>query len=82
MHTLALDNVSFEIRAGEIYGIAGVSGNGQRELAEVIAGMRLSMGGKMYYRGQDLPINRRVPKLKQASAMCRRTALAPALRRT
>ena len=53
MHTLALDNVSFEIRAGEIYGIAGVSGNGQRELAEVIAGMRLSMGGKMYYRGQD-----------------------------
>ncbi len=53
MRTLALDNVSLEIRAGEIYGIAGVSGNGQRELAEVIAGMRLSMGGKMYYCGQD-----------------------------
>lgn len=53
MRTLALDNVSFEIRAGEIYGIAGVSGNGQRELAEVIAGMRLAMGGKMYYCGQD-----------------------------
>ena len=53
MHTLALDNVSFEIRAGEIYGIAGVSGNGQRELAEVIAGMRLAMGGKMYFCGDD-----------------------------
>lgn len=53
MRTLALDNVSFEIRVGEIYGIAGVSGNGQRELAEVIAGMRLSMGGKMFYKGKD-----------------------------
>ena len=54
MRTLALDNVSLEIRAGEIYGIAGVSGNGQRELAEVIAGMRLAMGGKMYFCGKDL----------------------------
>ena len=31
---------------GEIYGIAGVSGNGQRELAEVLAGLRPAMGGK------------------------------------
>jgi len=35
-----LKHVSFEVRAGEIVGIAGVSGNGQRELAEVITGLR------------------------------------------
>jgi general nucleoside transport system ATP-binding protein len=41
-----LDDVSFSIRRGEIFGIAGVDGNGQRELAEVIAGQRdLSAGG-------------------------------------
>lgn len=36
----ALRGVSFEVAAGEIVGVAGVSGNGQRELAEVIAGLR------------------------------------------
>jgi simple sugar transport system ATP-binding protein len=34
-----LDNVSFDVRAGEIVGIAGVEGNGQRELVEAIAGL-------------------------------------------
>jgi simple sugar transport system ATP-binding protein len=38
--TVAVNKVSFEINAGEILGIAGVSGNGQRELAEAIAGLR------------------------------------------
>ena len=81
MHTLALDNVSFEIRAGEIYGIAGVSGNGQRELAEVIAGIRLSMGGKMYYRGQDFT-NNAACKIEAGISYVPETALAPALRQT
>ena len=35
-----LDDVSFELRAGEVLGLAGVSGNGQSELLEVLAGMR------------------------------------------
>ena len=35
----ALDGLSFELRAGEVFGITGVDGNGQRELSEVIAGL-------------------------------------------
>ena len=38
--TAAVDHVTLEVRGGEILGIAGVSGNGQRELAEVVAGLR------------------------------------------
>ncbi len=41
----ALDAVSFSVRAGEIVGIAGVSGNGQRELVEVLAGQRQAAAG-------------------------------------
>jgi general nucleoside transport system ATP-binding protein len=40
-----LDSVSLNVRAGEIVGVAGVSGNGQRELAEVIAGLRPRLAG-------------------------------------
>ncbi|OQY30624.1 MAG: heme ABC transporter ATP-binding protein [Anaerolineaceae bacterium 4572_5.2] len=43
-----LKNVSFEIRGGEILGVAGVSGNGQRRLAEVIAGLWPVAEGKIY----------------------------------
>ncbi|MEM9448816.1 MAG: ABC transporter ATP-binding protein [Cyanobacteria bacterium P01_E01_bin.6] len=39
-HRLALQDVSFEVYSGEILGIAGVDGNGQRELEEVIVGLR------------------------------------------
>lgn len=50
----ALDGINFSIRKGEIYGIAGVSGNGQRELAEVIMGMRKAAGGKVLINGRDV----------------------------
>jgi len=43
--TVAVDDLDLEVRAGEILGIAGVSGNGQRELAEVIAGLRRAEPG-------------------------------------
>jgi len=52
--TPALRGVSLEIRAGEILGLAGVSGNGQRELAEVIAGLRPATRGKVMIEGQDV----------------------------
>ncbi|MBN3922629.1 ABC transporter ATP-binding protein [Nostoc sp. NMS4] len=43
----AIRNVSFELRAGEILGIAGVDGNGQRELADAMAGLKTINKGKI-----------------------------------
>jgi simple sugar transport system ATP-binding protein len=51
----ALKNITLEVRAGEILGIAGVSGNGQRELAEVITGLRPTTAGKITVGGVPLP---------------------------
>ena len=51
---LALQVDHFELRAGEIAGIAGVAGNGQRELAEVIAGLRPTTGGRLLLHGRDI----------------------------
>ncbi|MFP3156100.1 ABC transporter ATP-binding protein [Lachnospiraceae bacterium ZAX-1] len=50
----ALKDISFDIKAGEIFGIAGVAGNGQRELAEVIAGLRTPTAGIILLNGQDI----------------------------
>ena len=44
---MAVKDVSFTVREGEIFGIAGVSGNGQHELAEVLAGLRKAEAGKV-----------------------------------
>lgn len=51
--TPALQGVTLDVRAGEILGLAGVSGNGQRELAQVIAGLRPMKSGKVTLDGQD-----------------------------
>lgn len=50
----AVKNLSFKIYQGEIFGIAGVSGNGQRELMEAIAGLRSSEKGKIFLNGADV----------------------------
>ncbi len=50
----ALDGCSFSIREGELFAIAGVSGNGQRELVETIAGLRSSESGSIRLDGQDV----------------------------
>ena len=50
----ALSGASFSICGGEIFGIAGISGNGQGELAEVLAGLRKAHGGKVMLEGKDI----------------------------
>jgi simple sugar transport system ATP-binding protein len=50
----AVRGVSFTVRAGEILAVAGVAGNGQRELAETITGMRPPARGRIRVRGRDL----------------------------
>ncbi len=51
-----VDDVSFEVRAGEIVGIAGVSGNGQSELMVALAGMRPFDGGEVRVHGQRMAV--------------------------
>jgi simple sugar transport system ATP-binding protein len=46
--------ISFEVRAGEIVGIAGVDGNGQTELVEAIAGLRKPEAGRIIVGGEDV----------------------------
>ncbi len=50
----AISHVSFEVHTGEILGIAGVSGNGQTELVEAVAGMKTLDGGKLLFKGKDI----------------------------
>jgi general nucleoside transport system ATP-binding protein len=51
--TPGLRGVSVDVYSGEILGIAGVSGNGQRELAEAITGLRKTTGGRVLLEGED-----------------------------
>ncbi len=53
-----LKSVGLTVRAGEIVGIAGVAGNGQSELLEVLAGIRAATGGTVRLRGAPLDISR------------------------
>ncbi|MCC6030013.1 MAG: ABC transporter ATP-binding protein, partial [Candidatus Korarchaeum sp.] len=50
----AVKGVSFELHGGEIFGIAGVQGNGQLELAEALAGMRRVERGRILLDGRDI----------------------------
>lgn len=49
-----LDQINLEVYKGEILGIAGVDGNGQKELAEVIAGIRKISKGEICYMGEEI----------------------------
>jgi simple sugar transport system ATP-binding protein len=57
-----VDNMSFVLRRGEIVGIAGVAGNGQSELLEALAGIRLLTSGEILVAGAPPPLDRRNPK--------------------
>jgi ABC-type uncharacterized transport system ATPase subunit len=48
-----VDGVSFEVRAGEVLGVAGVQGNGQTELVEALTGLRPIADGQININGQD-----------------------------
>ncbi|WP_042699005.1 ABC transporter ATP-binding protein [Thermococcus sp. PK] len=50
----AVKGLTFEVRAGEIFGIAGVEGNGQTELIEAISGLRKVEKGKVILNGKDI----------------------------
>lgn len=49
----AVEGLSFDLYAGEILGVAGVSGNGQKELMEALAGLRRLEGGQISINGKD-----------------------------
>jgi ABC-type uncharacterized transport system ATPase subunit len=51
---ITVDGVSFEVRAGEVVGIAGVQGNGQTELVEAITGLRPALTGAVSFLGHDV----------------------------
>ncbi len=51
-----VDSVSFQVRKGEIVGIAGVSGNGQSELLDCIAGITKPASGQIIFEGKDIGI--------------------------
>ena len=64
----ALRGVNLEIRAREIVGVAGVAGNGQRELAEVITGIRELTTGKIFLLGQEMTGSSPLTFIKQGVA--------------
>ena len=49
----AVDDISFDIRSGEILGIAGIAGSGQRELLETIAGLQKPESGEIFYHSPE-----------------------------
>ena len=53
-HIPVVDDVSFSLHSGEILGIAGVSGNGQSELAEMLGGLTPLSGGTVFLNGQKV----------------------------
>lgn len=51
---IAVDEIDFEVRAGEIFGVAGVQGNGQTELVEAVTGLREVISGSIQLLGEDV----------------------------
>jgi ABC-type uncharacterized transport system ATPase subunit len=66
-HVARVNGVSFSVRAGEIVGLAGVSGNGQSELLEAITGIRPLHAGSILLNGEPVPFDaERARRLKLA----------------
>ncbi len=80
-----LDNIDFGLAAGEIMGIAGVDGNGQRELVEILAGIRVPTGGSIRLAGSNaamavIPQNRDLDGLILDMSLWENLMLTRALR--
>jgi general nucleoside transport system ATP-binding protein len=81
-----LDGIDLEVRAGEIVGVAGVAGNGQRELAEAVAGLRAPAAGRVEIL--DAEVTGRGPRVARAAGLAYvpedrlGTGLAPGLSTT
>ncbi len=76
----ALKGITLDVRAGEILGVAGVAGNGQRELVETLTGLRAATEGRILLNGRD--ITRTSPRARIDLGMScvpseRMTALVP-----
>ena len=58
----ALNGLSLDIKKGEIFGIAGVEGNGQSELIEIITGLNRPVSGSVTVLGKDIDFSRNSPR--------------------
>jgi ABC-type uncharacterized transport system ATPase subunit len=63
----AFNDVSFEVRTGEIVGVAGVAGNGQSELVACLAGLRSITGGSVWLA--DVALTYRTPRQRRAAGL-------------
>ena len=57
----AVDNVSFDVREGEIFGIAGIRGNGQEEILDIISGIKKETKGKVIFNNENI-LNSKIKK--------------------
>jgi simple sugar transport system ATP-binding protein len=64
----AVRDVSFTVREGEVFGIAGVDGNGQAELVEAITGLREQESGSVTFDGRDLSEDSRRERIERGMA--------------
>lgn len=64
-----LNQISFSVKGGEVLGVAGIDGNGQHELVEVICGLLKPTSGKVKYHGKDIS-QESVRKRKDAGIAC------------
>lgn len=67
--TVALKNISFDIRGGEILGVAGVAGSGQKELCETIAGLQKAEEGAILFNKKNIIGNTPSQIIKQGISM-------------